>query len=123
MKFEKSRTRSQRVLRNAVLSIFGFSLGALHAQDAVNSPEAEEIIVSATRIPTPEEETAASVSVITSQDFEIHQTERIADALREVPGLSVVQTGTAGQLTSVFTRGLRSEHTQVLIDGRSEERR
>ena len=41
----------------------------------------------------------------------------MADALRQVPGLSVVQTGTAGQLTSVFTRGLRSEHTQVLIDG------
>ncbi|HAK06492.1 MAG TPA: hypothetical protein DCO65_04355 [Spartobacteria bacterium] len=29
----------------------------------------------------------------------------------------MVQTGTAGQLTSVFTRGLRSEHTQVLLDG------
>ena len=37
--------------------------------------------------------------------------------LREVPGLSVVQTGAPGQLTSVFTRGLRSEHTQVLLDG------
>src|SRR3982751_6030997 len=43
--------------------------------------------------------------------------ERVSDALREIPGLSVVQTGTAGQLTSVFTRGLRSEHTQVLLDG------
>ena len=41
----------------------------------------------------------------------------MSDALREVPGLSVVQTGTAGQLTSVFMRGLRSEHTQVLLDG------
>ncbi len=41
----------------------------------------------------------------------------MSDALREVPGLSVVQTGVAGQLTSVFTRGLRSEHTQVLLDG------
>ena len=41
----------------------------------------------------------------------------MADALREVPGLSIVQTGTPGQLTSVFTRGLRSEHTQVLLDG------
>ena len=41
----------------------------------------------------------------------------MSDALREVPGLSVVQTGYAGQLTSVFTRGLRSEHTQVLLDG------
>ena len=41
----------------------------------------------------------------------------MADALREVPGISVVQTGAPGQLTSVFTRGLRSEHTQVLLDG------
>ena len=50
-------------------------------------------------------------------DLEQKQTERVADALRQVPGLSVVQTGPPGQLTSVFTRGLRSEHTQVLLDG------
>ena len=55
--------------------------------------------------------------MITSEDLEQKQIERVSDALREVPGLSVVQTGTAGQLTSVFTRGLRSEHTQVLLDG------
>src|SRR5205085_2598013 len=52
-----------------------------------------------------------------SEDFEHKQIERVSDALREVPGLSVVQTGVPGQLTSVFTRGLRSEHTQVLLDG------
>ncbi len=78
---------------------------------------AEAVIVSATRTEIPEEESPASVSVITSQDIEQKQIERVGDALREVPGLSVVQTGTAGQLTSVFTRGLRSEHTQVLLDG------
>ncbi len=81
------------------------------------TPETEEIVVSATRLPTPENEAPASVSVITSEDLEQKQTERVANALREVPGLSVVQTGTAGQLTSVFTRGLKSEHTQILIDG------
>jgi vitamin B12 transporter len=79
--------------------------------------EAAEVIVSATRTEIPEEESPASVSVITSEDLEQKQIERVSDALREVPGLSVVQTGTAGQLTSVFTRGLRSEHTQVLLDG------
>ena len=41
----------------------------------------------------------------------------MSNALREVPGLSVVQTGTAGQLTSVFMRGLPSEDMQVLLDG------
>jgi len=79
--------------------------------------EAEQVVVSATRFDIPLDLSPASVSVINSEDFEQKQIERINDALREVPGLSVVQTGTAGQLTSVFTRGLRSEHTQVLLDG------
>lgn len=89
------------------------------AQSALSSPEAETetIIVSATRLPMPEDESPASVSVIRAEDLEIKQTRRAADALREVPGVSVAQTGAPGQLTSVFTRGLRSEHTQVLLDG------
>src|SRR5437868_13394830 len=79
--------------------------------------EAEQVVVTATRFDIPLDLSPASVSVINSEDFEQKQIERVSDALREVPGLSVVQTGTAGQLTSVFTRGLRSEHTQVLLDG------
>ena len=79
--------------------------------------EAEQIVVSATRFEIPLDQSPASVSVISSEDIEQKQIERVSDALREVPGLSVVQTGTAGQLTSVFIRGLRSEHTQVLLDG------
>ena len=79
--------------------------------------EAESIVVSATRFDIPLDQSPASVSVITSQDIEQKQIQRVSDALRESPGLSVVQTGTAGQLTSVFMRGLRSEHTQVLLDG------
>src|SRR5207248_8785157 len=79
--------------------------------------EAEQVVVSATRFDIPLDQSPASVSVISSEDIEQKQIERVSDALREVPGLSVVQTGTAGQLTSVFTRGLRSEHTQVLLDG------
>ena len=79
--------------------------------------EAEQVVVSATRFDIPLDQSPASVSVISSEDLEQKQIERVSDALREVPGLSVVQTGTAGQLTSVFIRGLRSEHTQILLDG------
>ncbi len=91
------------------------------AQDAVTipppAPQTQELVVSATRVPIPEEETPASVSVITAEDLEQKQIKRVADALREIPGLSVVQSGAPGQLTSVFNRGLKSEHTQVLLDG------
>jgi vitamin B12 transporter len=79
--------------------------------------ETEPIVVSATRFDIPLELSPATVSVITSEDIEQKQIQRVSDALREVPGLSVVQTGTAGQLTSVFMRGLPSEDMQVLIDG------
>src|SRR5262245_35200155 len=68
-------------------------LGRARAQDAFTPPETAELVVSATRIPTSEDETPASVTVITADDFSIHQTERIADALRSVPGMSVVQSG------------------------------
>ncbi|HZE12524.1 MAG TPA: TonB-dependent receptor plug domain-containing protein, partial [Chthoniobacterales bacterium] len=93
------------------------------AQDAISfglqtaETESQGIVVSATRIETPEEDSPATIDVVRSDDFEIKQTHRVADALREVPGVSVVQSGPPGSLTSVFTRGLRSEHTQVLLDG------
>ncbi|PYJ74997.1 MAG: hypothetical protein DME77_10300 [Verrucomicrobia bacterium] len=98
---------------------------AMRAQDAVRSTstdreetaESEAVVVSATRFDIPLDQSPASVSVISSDDLEQKQIERVSDALREVPGLSVVQTGTPGQLTSVFTRGLNSAHTQVLLDG------
>ena len=77
----------------------------------------EPIVVSATRFDIPLDQSPATVSVITSEDIEQKQIQRVSDALREVPGLSVVQTGTAGQLTSVFMRGLPSEDMQVLLDG------
>ena len=79
--------------------------------------EVESVVVSATRLDIPLDQSPASASVISSEELEQKQIQRVSDALREVPGLSVVQTGSPGQLTSVFTRGLRSEHTQVLLDG------
>jgi vitamin B12 transporter len=103
-------------------ALFIFAPLVCFGQEASPTPspsemEAEPIVVTATRFDIPLELSPASVSVITSEDFEQKQIERVSDALREVPGLSVVQTGTAGQLTAVFTRGLRSEHTQILLDG------
>src|ERR1700730_8569978 len=115
-------------MRNRPICFVLFSLfsaaSAMRAQDAVRSTaadqeetEAEPVIVSATRTDIPLDQSPASVSLISSDDLEQKQIERVSDALREVPGLNVVQTGTPGQLTSVFMRGLPSEDMQVLLDG------
>src|SRR5256714_4292773 len=113
------RPHARRVPYPGVCVLAFWFLDAIcRGQDAPSSEvESEEIVVSATRIETPEEDSPATIDVIRSGDFEIKQSHRVADALREVPGVSVVQSGAPGSLTSVFTRGLRSEHTQVLLDG------
>jgi vitamin B12 transporter len=76
-----------------------------------------EISVSATGLPTPIAATGSSVTVLTAETLETQQRRTVPDALQQVPGLNVVQTGGAGGQTSVFIRGANSNQTKVLIDG------
>jgi vitamin B12 transporter len=91
-------------------------LGALFTQFNA-SAEQSPIVVTATRIPTPESEVGSSVTVITAEDIRRKQYKTVSEALRTVPGLDVVQAGGPGQQTSVFIRGASSSHTLVLVDG------
>jgi vitamin B12 transporter len=75
------------------------------------------LIVSATTIPTPAEQIASSVTVITAEDIERTQRRTLTDVLQLVPGLNIVQQGTPGQLTAIFMRGTNSNHVKLLIDG------
>ncbi len=112
--------RARYPIRLAALLVFPPLACFAQQASPTSSPgeaEAEQVVVSATRFDIPLDQSPASVSVISSQDIEQKQIKRVSDALREVPGVSVVQTGTAGQLTSVFMRGLPSEDMQVLLDG------
>src|SRR5256885_16456 len=104
-------------LMSAALSVRAQDVFRSTSADGDQLPEAEPVVVSATRFDIPLDRSPASVSVISSQDIDNKQIERASDALREVPGLAVVQTGTPGQLTSVFMRGLPSQDMQVLLDG------
>lgn len=77
----------------------------------------ESVVVSATRLATPVTDVGSSITVITAQDIVAHQQQSLSDVLRDVPGLSLVQSGGAGALTSIFLRGTNSNHTKVLLDG------
>src|SRR5438132_7142453 len=104
-------------LMSAAFSVRAQEIVRSTSADGDQLPEAEPVVVSATRFNVPLDQSPGSVSVIDSEDIDHKQIERVSDALREVPGLSVVQTGTPGQLTSVFMRGLPSQDMQVLLDG------
>jgi vitamin B12 transporter len=90
---------------------------ALAQAPASQVVELPPIVVSATGIPTPADQVASSVTVITADDLQREQRRTLPDALASVPGLNIVQSGGPGGLTSVFMRGTNSNHVKVLIDG------
>jgi vitamin B12 transporter len=65
----------------------------------------------------PLDQVGSAVTVVTSQDLQRQQIETAHDALRSLPGVSVGQQGTPGNLTVVRIRGAESRHTLVVIDG------
>ncbi len=82
-----------------------------------SQPAIPDMIVSATRVPTPAERIPAATTVVTRQDIEERGYVTLADALAAVPGFRLVQAGGPGQQASGFVRGTNSRHVLVLRDG------
>ena len=75
----------------------------------------KEVVVTATRVAVPA--VTAGVSVLQGDALRARGVEYVLDALREVPGAAVVQTGSFGGLTSLYLRGGNDNFVRVLIDG------
>ena len=102
--------------RSIFISIVLLSRSLLLAQMPAASVE-EEIVITASALPETVESTPAAVTVITREEIEERAARDVADLLREVPGLTLSRTGSAGRATSLFTRGSNSTHTLVLWNG------
>jgi vitamin B12 transporter len=79
--------------------------------------QAETIVISASRSALNVKQTGKTLSVLSGDELRAKQSMTVADALREVPGLSVFRTGGLGTTTSVFVRGGLNKNLLVLIDG------
>jgi vitamin B12 transporter len=90
---------------------------SLRAEDGSPPVDLPPMVISATRVPTPENELGSSVTVITGEEIERKQLRTLPEILADVPGLNVVQTGSPGGTASVFIRGTNANHTKVFIDG------
>lgn len=75
------------------------------------------IVITTDREPIPVEKVTGSVTVVTRDDMERRQLRTVEEVLRQVPGVSVQQSGGPGSLTSVFVRGSNANHVVVMIDG------
>jgi len=76
-----------------------------------------QVVVTANRLNTSEENVASSFTVVTSEEIKRTQKTTVSEVLRDVPGLTVSNSGGTGKITSVFIRGMKAEHTLVLLDG------
>ncbi|HTC24076.1 MAG TPA: TonB-dependent receptor [Gemmatimonadales bacterium] len=106
--------------RTAVVAVtllflrFAAPLGAQTPRDTVALPE---VTVTATRYPVPPDSLAATLTVLHGDELRAEGIRFVGDALRQVPGVQVVQGGGFGATTSLFVRGGESDYVKVLIDG------
>ncbi len=79
------------------------------------SQVSQQIVVSATGTEVPETQVGASVSVVTSDQFQ-YQLPAL-EPVRQVPGVQVLETGQRGINESLFIRGGSSTANAVWLDG------
>jgi vitamin B12 transporter len=75
------------------------------------------IVVTASRLPEPAANSAASVSLVDQRQIERSGLTFVSDYLRLLPSTSVSVSGPAGSLTEVRIRGAEANHTLLFIDG------
>ena len=106
---------------SACLFFAAAPMGALaddaRASTQTGALESDEIVVSATRRPTPSAEVGSTVSVLTAEDIALRQYSFAADALRDTPGVTIARNSAFGGVASARIRGAASGQTLVVIDG------
>ena len=96
------------------IAISGESPITIHLQLATSS---ETVVVTATRTPVTEQETATSVSAVDQEQIVLMQPFAASDLLRFLPGAIVATAGQRGGIASLFVRGGDSTYNKVIVDG------
>lgn len=109
------------LFRSSFLATAVAAISAGYVLPAAAQPmELDELVVSATGFEQKVTDAPASISVISQQSLQQSQFSNLAEALDTVEGVDVRQsTGKTGGL-NISIRGLPSEYTLILIDGRRQ---
>ena len=77
----------------------------------------EKVLVTATKIPVPQDQLGASTKVITREEIDRSGKKDLGSVLSAVTGFQITRTGSRGSLTSLFVRGANSNFNLVMING------
>lgn len=90
---------------------------ALVSPVALGQTQLGEIVITATRIPTRQDELVSDVVVINRASIENSTARTLSELLARNAGLQITANGGLGKNSSVFIRGTESRHTILLVDG------
>jgi vitamin B12 transporter len=108
---------SERRRGRAALSVLASFPVILFATASGAQEQLDDIVVTAYRGPTDIAKSGSAITVIPGDKINNASPGSLVDVLREVPGLTVTQSGGPGGTTEVSIRGAEAGHTLVLIDG------
>ncbi|MDE2408655.1 MAG: TonB-dependent receptor, partial [Xanthomonadaceae bacterium] len=94
------------------LALPGIALA--HGDDAT---DLDKVIVTATRTATTVDASLAAVEVIDRTQIDASSARSLPELLRGRAGITLVNQGGLGKLSTLFLRGTESDHTLFLIDG------
>ena len=101
-----------------VIFTANLSLVAQQLSDSINSENLNEVVITATKVPTKKKNLGKIVYQITAEEIERNQGRSVVDLLNEVPGLEVNGNfSTKGQNLGYYLRGGRNRQVAILIDG------
>lgn len=108
------------MIASRVFGVVLFSVAVacpLAAQRSSDTTRLGDLVVTATRAPAPGIVVPAATTILRGDDLRARGITLVADALREVPGMMLVQTGSYGAVTALFLRGGEGDYVKVLLDG------
>ena len=96
-----------------LLGMFALPLGAQQR----DTTRLDSVVVTATRAEVALPAASLATTVISGDALRARGITYLSDALRTVPGVSVVRSGSWGGVTSMFVRGGESDYVKVMVDG------
>ena len=107
------------------LSLLSLSILAALATNAAateqNTETLDAIVVTASGTTQELRDAPASISVVNQAQLRSHPSNRLENALQDIPGVSV--SGSNANRTDISIRGLQPDYTLIMVDGRRQNTR
>ncbi|SEA41685.1 TonB-dependent receptor plug domain-containing protein [Microbulbifer marinus] len=98
------------------LKVLALALGVTSSVSLAQQGELEEIVVTATRTEKPVFYSPRATTLVTAEELAQNTGQSVAELLKDVPGVSIIDSGQAG-MQRIRLRGEDSSRVAVLVDG------